>query len=123
MNRVYGADYTYGAEYIIPKPFDPRVVQWVAPAVAEAAMETGVARVELDVKDYRERMRTLLGGATGCLCPGSGRSASGAARPLRPRRLTSPPLLAPGVIMAVVVRYVELRQHGIRLEHARQRLP
>jgi malate dehydrogenase (oxaloacetate-decarboxylating)(NADP+) len=64
VNRVYGADYTYGAEYIIPKPFDPRVVQWVAPAVAEAAMETGVARVELDVKDYRERMRTLLGGAT-----------------------------------------------------------
>jgi malate dehydrogenase (oxaloacetate-decarboxylating)(NADP+) len=64
VNRVYGADYTYGAEYIIPKPFDPRVVQWVAPAVAEAAMETGVAQVALDVKVYRERMRTLLGGAT-----------------------------------------------------------
>lgn len=64
VNRAYGTDYTFGTDYIIPKPFDPRVVQWVAPAVAEAAIETGVARLELDVKAYRERMRTLLGGAT-----------------------------------------------------------
>ncbi len=64
VNRAYGADYTYGADYIIPKPFDPRVVQWVAPAVAEAAIKTGVARLDLDLKAYRERMRTLLGGAT-----------------------------------------------------------
>lgn len=64
VNRVYGADYTFGPDYIIPKPFDPRVVQWVAPSVAEAAVETGVARIEIDLKDYRERMRTLLGGAT-----------------------------------------------------------
>ena len=64
VNRDYGADYTFGPDYIIPNPFDPREDQWVSPEVAEAAVETGVARIEIDLKDYRERMRTLLGGAT-----------------------------------------------------------
>ena len=35
----------FGPDYLIPKPLDPRVLLWVAPAVAKAAMETGVARV------------------------------------------------------------------------------
>ena len=34
----------FGPDYLIPKPFDPRVLMWVAPAVAKAAMESGVAR-------------------------------------------------------------------------------
>ena len=46
-----------GREYIIPKPFDPRVLLWVAPAVAKAAMDSGVARVKLDLDEYRERLR------------------------------------------------------------------
>jgi len=45
-----------GPEYIIPKVFDPRVVEWVAPAVAEAAMASGVARVSIDLEDYRRRL-------------------------------------------------------------------
>ncbi len=43
-----GADFEFGREYIIPKPFDPRVITWVAPAVAKAAVETGVARLKID---------------------------------------------------------------------------
>jgi malate dehydrogenase (oxaloacetate-decarboxylating)(NADP+) len=41
-------------EYLIPKPFDPRIMLWVAPAVARAAMETGRgAAVEIDLEAYR----------------------------------------------------------------------
>jgi len=53
----------FGREYIIPKPFDPRVLLWEAPAVAKAAMETGVARVKLDLDAYRERLESRLGRA------------------------------------------------------------
>jgi malate dehydrogenase (oxaloacetate-decarboxylating)(NADP+) len=43
--KAYGADHLqFGREYLIPKPFDYRVLLWVPPAVAKAAMETGVAR-------------------------------------------------------------------------------
>ncbi len=51
----------FGPHYIIPKPFDPRVLLHVAPAVAEAAMETGVAREPLDLAEYRRRLETTLG--------------------------------------------------------------
>ena len=61
---AYGESFSFGPEYIIPKPFDPRVLHWVAPAVAGAAIESGVARIALDVNAYRERLRGLLGGAT-----------------------------------------------------------
>ena len=53
----------YGRNYLIPKPFDPRVLYHVAPAVARAAMETGVARVTLDMDEYRDRLRASLGPA------------------------------------------------------------
>lgn len=51
----------FGPEYIIPKPFDPRVLIWEASAVAKAAMETGVARIEIDIDEYRERLEERLG--------------------------------------------------------------
>ena len=51
----------FGPEYIIPKPVDPRVLFEVAPAVAEAAMESGAARTELDLDDYVERLEARLG--------------------------------------------------------------
>jgi malate dehydrogenase (oxaloacetate-decarboxylating)(NADP+) len=46
----------FGPEYIIPKPLDPRVMLWESPAVAEAAMETGVARIKVDLDEYREQL-------------------------------------------------------------------
>jgi malate dehydrogenase (oxaloacetate-decarboxylating)(NADP+) len=45
-----------GPDYFIPKPFDPRVLWWVAPAVAKAAMESGVARIQFDIDEYREKL-------------------------------------------------------------------
>jgi len=64
VNTAYGEDFRFGPDYIIPKPFDPRVLTWVAPAVAKAAMDSGVAQLTLDIDVYRERLQTLLGGST-----------------------------------------------------------
>jgi malic enzyme len=46
----------FGRDYLIPKPLDPRVLLWLAPAVAEAAMRTGVARRQIDLDEYREEL-------------------------------------------------------------------
>ncbi|MFB6166081.1 MAG: NADP-dependent malic enzyme [Haloarculaceae archaeon] len=51
----------FGPEYIIPKPLDPRVLFEVAPAVAKAAMDSGAARLELDLDAYREELEARLG--------------------------------------------------------------
>ncbi len=51
----------FGPDYIIPKPFDPRVLLWVAPAVAKAAIESGVARrIITDFEKYKETLEKLL---------------------------------------------------------------
>jgi len=42
----------FGQDYLIPKPLDPRILFWVAPAVAKAAMETGTARKTLNIREY-----------------------------------------------------------------------
>ncbi len=53
---------TFGTEYIIPKPLDPRLLTTVAPAVAKAAMESGVARKNIeDWNAYNDRLRDLMG--------------------------------------------------------------
>lgn len=55
--RAYGVEsMKFSDEYIIPKPLDPRVLLWEAPAVAQAAMETGVARRKIDIDEYREQL-------------------------------------------------------------------
>jgi len=62
--RAYNqGHFHFGPEYIIPKPFDPRVLPWVATAVARAAMETGVARKPVDLEQYRESLEARLGPA------------------------------------------------------------
>jgi len=62
--RAYGLDrLEYGPDYIIPKPFDPRVLIWEASAVAEAAMQTGVAQTTVDLDRYREELEARLGPA------------------------------------------------------------
>jgi malate dehydrogenase (oxaloacetate-decarboxylating)(NADP+) len=60
--RAYGLEsLKFGPEYIIPKPLDPRVILWESPAVAKAAMESGVARVHIDLDEYREQLAIRLG--------------------------------------------------------------
>ncbi|WP_435075909.1 NADP-dependent malic enzyme [Halococcus sp. AFM35] len=51
----------YGPEYIIPKPVDPRVLFEVTPAVAEAAVDSGAARTEVDIDEYTEELEARLG--------------------------------------------------------------
>ncbi|MEO7456148.1 MAG: NADP-dependent malic enzyme [Gemmatimonadaceae bacterium] len=57
----------FGANYLIPFPFDPRVLLWVAPAVAWAAVASGVAREFIDLEGYRERLEERLGRARGIM--------------------------------------------------------
>jgi malate dehydrogenase (oxaloacetate-decarboxylating)(NADP+) len=60
--RAYGVDsLKFGPDYIIPKPLDPRVLTWLAPAVAQAAMESGVARRELKIEEYRQQLEFRQG--------------------------------------------------------------
>jgi len=61
--RAYGGEeFEFGRDYIIPKPFDPRVLWYVAPAVAKAAIETGVAKItEVDWVKYEEELKERLG--------------------------------------------------------------
>ena len=62
VRKVYGVQkMEFGRQYIIPKPFDPRVLIWEASAVAKAAMETGVARQQIDIEEYKEQLERRLG--------------------------------------------------------------
>jgi malate dehydrogenase (oxaloacetate-decarboxylating)(NADP+) len=62
--RAYGvARLKFGPDYLIPKPFDPRVLVWESSAVAQAAMETGVAQEPIDIDVYREQLERHHGKA------------------------------------------------------------
>jgi malate dehydrogenase (oxaloacetate-decarboxylating)(NADP+) len=56
--KAYNLDHLeFGRDYVVPKPFDRRICLWESAAVAKAAMETGVARISLDLVEYRESLR------------------------------------------------------------------
>jgi malate dehydrogenase (oxaloacetate-decarboxylating)(NADP+) len=58
---VYGRDLAFGRDYIIPTPFDPRLIYTIPPAVARAGMDTGVARRQIaDLDRYAEGLRARL---------------------------------------------------------------
>ncbi len=62
VKRAYpGEHFDFGPDYIIPKPFDSRVLLYVAPAVAQAAMDTGVARQPIDIVAYEKRLQQMIG--------------------------------------------------------------
>ncbi|MCZ6756117.1 MAG: NADP-dependent malic enzyme [Gemmatimonadetes bacterium] len=62
--RAYGLEsLRFGRDYLIPKPFDPRVLLWVAPAVAQAAIDSGAAKGPLDQDAYRAKLESRLGRA------------------------------------------------------------
>jgi malate dehydrogenase (oxaloacetate-decarboxylating)(NADP+) len=62
VRRAYGGqELRFGPDYLIPKPFDPRLIAHVAPAVAQAAMDSGVARRPLpDVAAYRQQLQSRV---------------------------------------------------------------
>ena len=53
--------YRFGRDYLIPKPMDPRVLLYVAPAVAEAAIKSGVARKQVNIEQYTQHIERILG--------------------------------------------------------------
>ncbi|MCC6862061.1 MAG: NADP-dependent malic enzyme [Bryobacterales bacterium] len=64
VRRAYGVErLEFGRQYVLPKPFDHRVLIWEATAVARAAMETGVAQRPVDLEEYREQLERRLGKA------------------------------------------------------------
>ncbi len=55
--KAYGKkNFEFGPEYIVPSPFDPRVLVWESVAVAETAMSTGASRIQIDIEEYRESL-------------------------------------------------------------------
>jgi malate dehydrogenase (oxaloacetate-decarboxylating)(NADP+) len=65
---AYGARPKYGPDYIIPVPFDPRLISSIPPAVAKAAMDTGVARKPIEKMDvYRQQLRSRRDPVAGVL--------------------------------------------------------
>ncbi len=59
--RAYGDQkFEFGPDYIVPKPFDPRVLVWESAAVAQAAMETGVSRIKIDLDSYKKSLEDKI---------------------------------------------------------------
>ena len=68
VSRLYGLrTVKFGPDYLIPFPFDPRVLLWVAPAVAWAAVASGATNKFMDLETYREQLETRLGRARGIM--------------------------------------------------------
>jgi malate dehydrogenase (oxaloacetate-decarboxylating)(NADP+) len=68
LAALYGTrSVKFGRDYLIPFPFDPRVLLWVAPAVAWAAVASDVAREFIDLDAYREQLEARLGRARGIM--------------------------------------------------------
>jgi malate dehydrogenase (oxaloacetate-decarboxylating)(NADP+) len=66
VSALYGLRIgAFGPDYLIPFPFDPRVLLWVAPAVAWAAVASGVAGEFIDLDEYRDQLEARLGRAAG----------------------------------------------------------
>jgi len=61
VEKAYnGEHFSFGKDYVIPKPFDPRVLVWESYAVAEAAIRTGVARKKIDLSTYKAQLENRL---------------------------------------------------------------
>lgn len=59
--KAYGDQkFKFGPDYIVPKPFDPRVLVWESAAVAQAAMETGVSRIKIDLDSYKKSLEDKI---------------------------------------------------------------
>jgi malate dehydrogenase (oxaloacetate-decarboxylating)(NADP+) len=85
-----------GPDYFIPKPFDPRALWWVAPAVARAAMESGVARIKFDIAEYREKLMSKSSNAAYSIMRSIGREAR-----RDPKRIVYPHAANPRLLRAV----------------------
>ncbi|HLL21800.1 MAG TPA: phosphate acyltransferase, partial [Kofleriaceae bacterium] len=91
-----GKSLKMGPDYFIPKPFDPRVLWWVAPAVAQAAIDSGVARIKFDTAEYREKLMTKSSNAAYSIMRTIGKEAR-----QDPKRIAFPDAANPRLLRAV----------------------
>ncbi|NUQ70174.1 MAG: NADP-dependent malic enzyme [Chthonomonadales bacterium] len=119
----------FGPDYLIPKPFDPRALLWIAPAIASAAMESGVARIQLDLDRYREELEARMGKGREMmrvvmnkarraprrvlLVNGEHEKMIRAAHQLRDEGLALPILLADPAAVAAKAREIQINCEGI----------
>ncbi len=103
VKRAYGVkELKFGREYIIPKPFDPRVLTWVALAVAKAAMDSGVARKPItDFEEYKLQLDIRMGRAQLIMTPIFNKAAS------NPKRIVFPEGTEPKIIRAAILSVQE----------------
>ncbi|MGB9852644.1 MAG: NADP-dependent malic enzyme [Candidatus Kapaibacteriota bacterium] len=103
VKRAYGVkELKFGREYIIPKPFDPRVLTWVAPAVAKAAMDSGVARKPIEnFEEYKRELDIRMGRAQLIMTPIFHKAAS------NPKRIVFPEGTEPKIIRAAILALQE----------------
>ena len=97
--KAYGeSSIQFGREYLIPKPFDPRIMLWVTPAVARAAVASGVAQIEMkDFEAYKLNLEARLGKARQVM-----RLIINKAR-RRPKRIVFPEASHPRVLRAAQI--------------------
>ena len=97
MLKAYGIErLAFGRDYLIPKPFDPRVLLRVAPAVADAAIRSGVAQRPIrDLGEYRESLERIMGPSRRVM-----RMVVHKAQHAEPRRIVFPDGEEPTVVRA-----------------------
>ena len=117
--RAYGKDrMSFGREYLIPKPFDYRVLLNVPVAVARAAAETGVAREPIqDYGEYRRRLENMLGRSRGLMHDMYGRARKD------PKRIVFPEGEQEKIIRAAKILIDEKLAHPILLVRREEILP
>ena len=111
VNAAYQEKHlTFGRDYIIPKPFDPRLIYKIPPAVARAAMESGVAREPIeDFKKYEEELIERLGIETKQI-----RMITNQAKK-DPKKVVYPEADLPEVLKAAYIAYEEGIAHPVLL--------
>ena len=110
VSALYGlTNVKFGANYLIPFPFDPRVLLRVAPAVAWAAVASGVAREFIDLDEYRDRLEARLGRARGIMRGLIARAQQD------PKRIVFPEGEDPKVLRAAQILVDEAIAHPILL--------
>jgi len=60
LDRYQLKSLTYGIDYVVPLAMDPRLLTWESPAVAQAAMDTGVAKIKIDIAQYKKDLVTRM---------------------------------------------------------------
>jgi malate dehydrogenase (oxaloacetate-decarboxylating)(NADP+) len=112
VKRAYGNEnFSFGPNYLIPKPFDKRVLTWVSPAVAKAAMDSGVARIKInDLTTYAKSLQERLG-QTGSLMRNIRSRLPGADKP----RIVFPEATNTRILKAVSILQDEGLIHPILL--------